>query len=157
MDQIRTKGGPVTISRASREDVPDIVALLRDDEIGAGREGTDLAPYEAAFALVDADPNQLLAIARTGDGEPAGTLQLSFVPGLTRGGATRFLVEGVRVHPSLRGTGLGAALMEWAHEQGRTRGAALAQLTSDKRRADAHRFYERLGYERTHDGFKIGL
>lgn len=157
MDQIRTKGVAVTVSRANRGDIADIVALLRDDEIGAGREGTDLAPYEAAFELVDADPNQFLAIARAEDGQAMGTMQLSFVPGLSRGGATRLLVEGVRVHPSARGTGLGRALMEWAHEQGRARGATLAQLTSDKRRADAHRFYERLGYERTHDGFKIGL
>ena len=68
MDEIRTKGGTVTVSRATRDDVADVVALLRDDEIGAGREGTDLAPYEAAFALVDADPNQFLAIARAEDG-----------------------------------------------------------------------------------------
>lgn len=157
MDHITTKGGTVTVSRAGREDVADIVALLRDDEIGVGREGADLSIYEAAFARVDADDNQLLAIARAEDGRAAGTMQLSFVPGLTRGGATRLLVEGVRVHSSTRGSGLGSALFAWAHDQGRARGAVLAQLTSDKRREDAHRFYERLGYERTHDGFKMGL
>lgn len=157
MDQIQTKGGTVTVSRARREDVPDVVALLRDDEIGVGREGADIDAYESAFARVDADANQLLVIARTDDGRAVGTMQLSFVPGLTRGGATRLLIEGVRVHSSTRGTGLGTELFAWAHRQGRARGATLAQLTSDKRRAEAHRFYERLGYSSTHEGFKVEL
>lgn len=157
MDQIMTKGGIVTVSRARPEDVPDIVALLRDDEIGMGREGADLSTYESAFASVDADENQLLAIARTEDGRAVGTLQLSFVPGLSRGGATRLLIEGVRVHSSTRGTGLGTELFAWAHRQGRARGATLAQLTTDRRRTEAHRFYERLGYARTHEGFKVDL
>lgn len=90
-------------------------------------------------------------------GAAAGTLQLTFIPGLSRGGAKRLVVEGVRVHSGTRGSGLGAALMEWAQEQGRSRGATLVQLTSDKRRTDAHRFYERLGYEATHEGFKLDL
>ncbi len=157
MDHITTKGGTVTVSRAGRDDVPDIVTLLRDDVIGAGREDAELSTYEAAFARIDTDDNQLLAIARAEDGSAVGTMQLSFVPGLSRGGATRLLIEGVRVHSATRGTGLGAALFAWAHDQGRARGAILAQLTSDKRRVEAHRFYETLGYERTHDGFKIGL
>ena len=146
-----------TASRATREDVADIVALLRDDDIGAGREGTDLAPYLAAFAAVDADPQQYLAIVRDTGGAAVGTLQLTFVPGLTRGGTLRMLVEGVRVGSAARGSGLGAALMEWAHEQARARGASLVQLTSDKRRPEAHRFYERLGYVASHEGFKLEL
>lgn len=157
MDRITTKGGTVTVARAGRGDVADIVALLRDDEIGSGREGADLDAYESAFDRVDADDNQLLVIARAEDGRAVGTMQLSFVPGLTRGGATRLLIEGVRVHSDLRGSGLGSALFAWAHDQGRARGAALAQLTSDKRRPEAHRFYERLGYTSTHDGFKMEL
>ncbi|KRE36064.1 GNAT family acetyltransferase [Janibacter sp. Soil728] len=158
MDTITTDAdGDFTVARATREDVPDIVDLLRDDEIGAGREGVDLAPYLAAFDEVDVDPQQLLAIVRGEGGAAAGTLQLTFVPGLSRGGAKRLIVEGVRVQSSTRGSGLGAALMEWAQEQGRSRGATLVQLTSDKRRADAHRFYERLGYVATHEGFKLDL
>lgn len=157
MDTITTAGREYTVARAAREDVQDIVDLLRDDEIGAGREGVDLAPYLAAFDEVDTDPQQLLAIVRDEGGAAAGTLQLTFVPGLSRGGAKRLIIEGVRVHSSTRGSGLGAALMEWAHEQGRARGVTLVQLTSDKRRGDAHRFYERLGYEATHEGFKIEL
>lgn len=157
MQQLATTRGTYTVSRATRDDVPDIVDLLRDDEIGATREGTDLAPYLAAFDAVDVDPHQLLAIVRDEGGQPAGTLQLTLIPGLTRGGATRLIIEGVRVHSSTRGSGLGSALMEWAHEQGRGRGATLAQLTSDKKREDAHRFYEHLGYAPTHEGFKIGL
>lgn len=79
------------------------------------------------------------------------------MPGLTRGGTLRMLVEGVRVGSAARGSGLGAALMEWAHEQARARGASLVQLTSDKRRPEAHRFYERLGYVASHEGFKLEL
>ncbi|GAA8847050.1 hypothetical protein DUHN55_22050 [Helicobacter pylori] len=86
---------------------------------------------------------------------PVGTLQLTFVPGLSRGGTMRMMVEGVRVHSSTRGSGLGGALMEWAHDQARARGVTLVQLTSDKRRPEAHRFYERLGYVATHEGFKL--
>lgn len=157
MEHLITHRGTYTVARASREDVPDIVALLRDDQIGAGREGVDLEPYLAAFAEVDADPQQLLAIVRDEGGAAAGTLQLTIVPGLSRGGAKRLIIEGVRVHSSTRGTGLGAAVMDWAHDRGRARGAVLAQLTSDKRRGEAHRFYERLGYTSTHEGIKIGL
>lgn len=157
MDRITTPSAVYDVARATREDVADIVGLLRDDEIGAGREGTDVEPYAAAFDAVDADPRQLLVIVRGGDGRAAATMQLTFVPGLTRGGATRLIVEGVRVHSSTRGSGLGAAMMAWAHEQGRSRGATIVQLTSDKRRGDAHRFYERLGYVATHEGFKLEL
>lgn len=157
MEHLITHGGTYTVARATREDVPDIVALLRDDEIGAGREGADLEPYLAAFAEIDADPQQLLAIVRDEGGVAAATMQLTFVPGLSRGGAKRMIVEGVRVHSSTRGSGLDVAVMDWAHAQGRSHGALLSQLTSDKRREDAHRFYQRLGYTSTHEGFKIGL
>lgn len=157
MHQLTTTRGNYTVARATRTDVADIVDLLRDDEIGSGREGTDLTPYLAAFDEVDADHHQLLAIVRDEGGAAAGTLQLTINPGLSRGGTKRLIIEGVRVHSSTRGSGLGAALMEWAHEQGRARGATIAQLTSDKRRGDAHRFYEHLGYASTHEGFKIGL
>lgn len=151
------QGTAYTVTRATREDVADIVALLQDDEIGAGRELTDLTPYLAAFDEITADSQQLLAIARDEGGHPAATLQLTFIPGLSRGGSKRMVIEGVRVHSRTRGSGLGILLMRWAHEQGRARGAVLAQLTSDKRRTDAHRFYERLGYSATHEGYKHDL
>lgn len=146
-----------TITRATREDVADIVALLQDDEIGAGRELPDLEPYLVAFAEVDTDPQHLLVIVRDEGGVAAATLQLTFVPGLSRGGSKRMIIEGVRVHSRTRGSGLGVRLIEWAHDAGRAQGAVLSQLTSDKRREDAHRFYERLGYSATHEGFKLSL
>lgn len=154
MDQITTENGTLTIARATHQDVPDILALLRDDEIGAAREDADLTTYETAFFHVDADPNQLLVIVRDEGGRPVGTMQLTFLAGLTRGGATRLLIEGVHVHSRDRGAGVGSALFAWAHEQGRARGASIAQLTSDRTRTEAHRFYEELGYVRSHEGFK---
>ena len=157
MDEIIIGRGRYAVSRATRADVADVVALLRDDEIGAGRELPDLGPYLVAFAEVDADPQQLLVIVRDEGGVAAGTLQLTLIPGLSRSGSKRMIIEGVRVHSRTRGSGLGARLIEWAHDQGRARGATLAQLTSDKRREDAHRFYDRLGYSATHEGFKLDL
>lgn len=157
LQEITTGPSTYAVARATRADVPDVVALLHDDEIGAGRELVDLAPYLAAFEEVAADPQQLLVIVRDEGGLPAATMQLTFIPGLSRGGAKRMIIEGVRVHSRARGSGLGARLVEWAHDEGRARGAALAQLTSDKRREDAHRFYVRLGYAATHEGLKLDL
>ncbi|MDX6261176.1 MAG: hypothetical protein QOH84_2864 [Kribbellaceae bacterium] len=147
----------VVIRRATATDVPGIVAMLADDEIGAGRETPDdLTPYAAAFTAIDADPNQLLVVAERND-ELIGTLQLTIIPGLSRQGATRALVEGVRVASSARGSGLGTTLMEWSIEEARARGCSILQLTSDKARTDAHRFYHRLGFAQTHEGFKLQL
>ena len=86
-----------------------------------------------------------------------GTLQLTMIPGLSRQGATRGLVEAVRVASSARGLGLGTTLMQWSIEEARTRGCAILQLTSDKTRVDAHRFYHQLGFTQTHEGFKLQL
>ncbi|MBM7808156.1 GNAT superfamily N-acetyltransferase [Geodermatophilus bullaregiensis] len=144
----------VVLRRATAADLPTIVALLADDPLGATREAADLAPYEAAFAAVDADPAHVLVVADDG-GTVVGTLQLSFVPGLSRRGALRAQVEGVRVAAAARGRGLGAALLRWTVEEARRRGAALVQLTTDKRRPDAHRFYERLGFTASHEGMKL--
>lgn len=142
------------IRRATAEDVPAIVAMLADDPLGATRESPDdLEPYLAAFRVLDADPHQYLAVADR-DGEVVGTLQLTFIPGLSRRAATRAQIEGVRVRSDQRGSGLGAELISWAIEEARARGCRLVQLTSDRTRTDAHRFYERLGYERSHEGFK---
>jgi GNAT superfamily N-acetyltransferase len=147
----------VVIRRAIATDVPGIVSMLVDDEIGAGRESPDdLTPYQAAFTAIDADPNQLLVVADR-NGELIGTLQLTIIPGLSRQGATRGQVEGVRVSSSARGTGLGTTLMQWSIEEARARGCTILQLTSDKARPDAHRFYLHLGFTQTHEGFKLQL
>jgi len=147
----------VEVRRAAAGDLAEIVALLADDPLGAAREnGADLAPYRAAFAEIDADPDQFLAVAVRGS-RVVGTLQLTFVPGLSRGAAKRAQVEAVRVHRDERGSGLGTHLMAWSEARAREAGCTLLQLTSDRARPDAHRFYERLGYTPSHLGFKKPL
>ena len=147
----------ITFRRARAEDVPAIVALLADDPLGADRETPDdPAPYQAAFAAIDADPQQLLVVADR-DGEVVGTAQLTYLPGLSRRGATRAQIEAVRVGAAARGAGLGSRLITWCVEQARQRGCAMVQLTSDVSRTDAHRFYEALGFTASHVGFKMRL
>jgi GNAT superfamily N-acetyltransferase len=155
---LRLDGGPVELRRATAADLPALVALLADDPLGAGREQTDgdLSPYRRAFDLVDADPAHLLVVA-VACGAVAGTLQLTFLPGLARRGALRAQLEAVRVSSDHRSRGLGAAMVGWAVEEGRRRGCALVQLTTDTSRADAHRFYERLGFVASHAGLKLPL
>ena len=202
-------GRTFVIRRATEADVPAIVALLRDDVLGAAREADvevvdragavaagaapaipdaeDAAPYARAFALIDADPNQLLvavteaagqadtpgraesaeqaesadqtrSAGQTHDGSTVvGTLQLSLLPSLSRRGTLRLQIEAVRVGPSAQGIGLGTAVFEWAHECGRRFGAGLVQLTTDKSRTGAQRFYDRLGYVASHEGMKLPL
>lgn len=145
------------VERAARTDAAALVALLADDEFGRTREGADLVRYEAAYDAISRDPAQYLAAVRDEAGRIVGTMQLTIVPGLSRGGTTRLQVEGVRVAGDARGTGLGTAMLEWAHNHGRARGATLAQLTTDAARDRAHAFYRRLGYEDTHVGFKRPL
>lgn len=144
----------VDIRRATAGDVPQIVAMLADDPLGATRERPGDPAYAKAFEEIDADPRQLLVVADL-DGAVVGTLQLTFVPGLSRLGATRALVEAVRVRADQRGTGLGGRLVRWAVDTARERGAALVQLTTDASRKDAHRFYQRLGFAPTHVGMKL--
>lgn len=146
----------LTIRRARRADLDPIVAMLADDELGATRENPGDPRYLTAFEAVDADPNQFLAVAEL-DGEVVGTLQLTFLPGLSRIGALRAQIEAVRVRRDQRGAGLGKLLFEWAIEQSRQRGAVLVQLTTDAGRTDAHRFYERLGFVASHVGLKLAL
>ncbi|WP_344683522.1 GNAT family N-acetyltransferase [Saccharopolyspora taberi] len=145
------------IRRATGADVPAIVALLADDELGSTRESPDdLAPYEHAFAQIDADRGEHLVVAER-DHQVIGTLQLSLLPGLSRRGALRAQIEGVRIAGSARGLGLGETLVRWAIDEARSLGCVLVQLTSDKTRGDAHRFYERLGFTASHEGFKLPL
>ena len=163
--QLVEKLGPMTsaqlssavIRRATAADVAGIVAMIADDQLGTTRESVDdLTPYLKAFEAIDTDPNQVLVVAERND-ELIGTLQLTIIPGLSRRGSSRGLVEAVRVAASARGSGLGTTLMEWAVEESRARGCSLVQLTSDKTRTDAHRFYERLGFTNSHEGFKLKL
>lgn len=145
------------IRPATAADLPAIVAMLADDPWGAGRESPDdLAPYRAAYRQLANDPNQHLVVAVRG-GNIVGTLQLTVVPGLSRRGATRSIIEGVRVHADERGSGLGTRMIEWAVDESRRLDCQLVQLTSDVARTDAHRFYERLGFTASHVGFKLAL
>ncbi|MET9888666.1 GNAT family N-acetyltransferase [Streptomyces sp. NPDC006465] len=145
------------IRAAVADDVPAIVAMLADDPLGAQRESPDdLTPYTVALERLSRDPNQHLVVAAR-ENRVVGTLQLTVIPGLSRKGATRSIIEGVRIHADERGSGLGTALIEWAIEESRRQDCHLVQLTSDASRTDAHRFYERLGFEASHVGFKLPL
>jgi GNAT superfamily N-acetyltransferase len=149
----------VSFRAAAARDLRTIVALLADDPIGRGREnpGSQLDTcYREAFAAIERDANQLLAVAER-SGDVIGVLQLSFIPGLTRRGMWRGQIEGVRVAAGERASGIGRAMLEWAIEECRRRGCGLVQLTSDKRRSAAHGFYEALGFEATHQGYKLSL
>lgn len=146
------------IVRAEQQHVPAIVALLTDDVLGQSREADPGDQrYQDAFAEIDADPNQVLLVVLGGDDQLAATAQLTFIPGLSRGGALRAQVEAVRVAADQRGRGLGEALFGWMIEYCTTRGAAMLQLTTDRQRADAVRFYERLGFVVSHHGLKLAL
>ncbi|MEU2582609.1 GNAT family N-acetyltransferase [Streptomyces avermitilis] len=138
-------------------DIPAIVAMLADDPLGAQRESPDdLTPYLTALERLAKDPNQHLVVAVRED-RVIGTLQLTIIPGLSRRGSTRSIIEGVRIHADERGSGLGTRLIEWAVDESRRQDCRLVQLTSDATRTAAHRFYERLGFEASHVGFKLPL
>jgi ribosomal protein S18 acetylase RimI-like enzyme len=149
-----------TIFRAATEtDLPAIVALLAADAMGRPREvlSEPIDPrYTAAFAAMAADPNQMLVVGEQA-GQVIGCLQLTFIPGLSRLGAWRGQVEGVRVAAEARNGGVGRAMMLWAIERCRARGCALVQLTTDCRRVDAQRFYTALGFKASHVGMKLTL
>ncbi len=149
----------VHVRAATREDVPRIVQMLADDSIGSTRERAEmpLAPeYWIAFEAISADPRQNVVVAEL-RGFVVGTLQLTFIPYLTHGGGERALVEGVRVDSAQRGAGIGRQLFEWVIERSRERGCRMVQLTTDKRRPDARRFYESLGFVASHEGMKLPL
>jgi GNAT superfamily N-acetyltransferase len=149
----------VRIRPATRDDVPSIVRMLADDPLGATREryaDTLPAEYWDAWDAIERDPNQLLIVADL-DGAAAGMLQLTFIPGLTRLGAWRAQIEGVRTDSARRGAGIGEIMVTWACDEARRRNCRLVQLTTDKQRPDAHRFYERLGFAATHEGMKREL
>lgn len=150
----------LTITEAGREHLPALVAMLHDDFLGQGREdvcGEAAAGYERAFAAITADPHNTLFVALGEANEPVGMFQLTFIPGLSYGGGWRALIEGVRTRADRRGQGIGEKMMRFAIETARERGCALVQLTTNKQRKDAHRFYARLGFELSHEGFKMML
>jgi len=160
---------------ATRADVPAILALLDDDEIARSRAATPAGAGEptagdagpdtpeavdaarwAAFEAIDADPRNQLIVADE-DGVVVGTCQLTFTPSLSRRGAERMTIEAVRIRTDRRGAGLGREMMRWSLARARERGCGLAQLTTDRRRTEAHRFYASLGFEASHVGFKLVL
>ena len=147
------------VREAQQRDLPAIVALYADDQLGSTRErpGEPLAEeYLRAFRAVTDDPRTRLVVAEV-DGEVVGTLQLTYLPHLVRRGGERAQIEAVRVASSQRGSGLGRELLTWAVDQARERGCALVQLTTDAARPDAHRFYESLGFTASHVGMKLTL
>lgn len=141
--------------------MPAVLALLADDDISRDRgfgtvpEEVDAATW-AAFEAIDADPGNELIVAED-DGEIVATCQLTFTPGLSRGGAWRMTVEAVRVTTNRRGGGIGRRLMAYAIGRARERNCRVVQLTTDKRRTEAHRFYESLGFVASHEGMKKSL
>ncbi len=149
----------VVFRKARVADLTAIVDMLSDDTIGATREGCSDPPdprYIAAFEAIDSYPNQFLAVAEQ-DGFVVDCLQLTFIPGLSRTGMWRGQIESVRTAKSVRGGGLGRRMFEWAISECRERGCRLVQLTTDKVRPDAFRFYESLGFEASHEGMKLKL
>ncbi len=148
-----------TFRLATLADLPTVLALLAEDAIARERSGyaVEVSPaVRAAFDEISADPNNELLVGER-EGEVIACLQLTYIPGLSRGGMRRALVEAVRVRADLRGQRIGEQLMEEAMARARARGCGLIQLTTDKRREAAHRFYARLGFEASHEGMKRPL
>ncbi|MGN9913715.1 N-acetyltransferase family protein [Phytohabitans sp. LJ34] len=141
---------------ATHADLPAIVTMLVDDSLGATRESVDDPAYTAAFASIDADPRNELVVADRA-GEVIGTMQLTYIPGLSHRGGERLHIEAVRIRADQRGRGLGREMIQWAVDRARERGCRLVQLTTDKRRVDAHRFYASLGFTASHEGMKLRL
>lgn len=156
---LSTRSGDVTLRSAGPDDLDALTALLSDDPISAARgdvaDESDRPRYAAALRAVVEDPANALLVAVDRDGRLVGTFQLTRIPGMARQGATRLLVEAVRVRSDLRSSGIGGAMMRWVTDVAAPAlDVALVQLTSDAARVDAHRFYERLGFTGSHVGFK---
>ncbi len=147
---------PVTFRAGCRDEVPAVLALLRDDMLGVAREGDELAPYLAAWDAMQAEAANHLIVGLTGD-RVVACYQITFITGLSLHAARRAQIEGVRVHPDLRGQGLGAALIRDAESRARAAGCKLLQFTTNRSRQDAHRFYDRLGFTPSHIGYKKSL
>lgn len=151
--------GEVVYRLAKRADLPSIVRMLADDDLGSQRERYQEPlpePYYAAFEKIDADANHELIVAEH-DGEVIGSLHLMLLPSVSFQGGLRAQVESVRVDKRFQSQGIGSEMMRWTIERARQHGAQVLQLTTHKTRRDAHRFYERLGFEGTHLGMKLSL
>ena len=144
---------------AARPDLPTIVRLLADDDLGSQRERNEVplpASYYSAFEEINRDPNHELIVAEV-SGEVIGTLHLMFLPSISYQGGLRAQVESVRIDTQYQGQGIGSQMMKWAIGRAKVRGAHIVQLTTHKSREDAHRFYERLGFKGTHLGMKLSI
>jgi ribosomal protein S18 acetylase RimI-like enzyme len=149
----------LSFRKARAEDVPAIVRMRADDPLGAAREkiGDPLPDtYSKAFASIEADPNNELVVAKL-DTEILGVFQITYIPNLTYQGSWRALIEGVRISSKARAKGIGRAMVESAIARARERGCSLVQLTTDKSRPDAKRFYESLGFVASHEGMKLNI
>ncbi|MEQ8904857.1 GNAT family N-acetyltransferase [Ekhidna sp.] len=146
------------IRRATKDDIIHIVEMLADDELGSKREDyREPLPekYFAAFSKIEKDLNQNLLVAISDNGEVVGTAQLTFIPYLTYQGGIRAQIEAVRIKSTHRSTGIGKKLFQWMITSAKEQGAHLIQLTTDKARPDALRFYEKLGFKASHEGMKM--
>ncbi|WP_421812298.1 GNAT family N-acetyltransferase [Flagellimonas sp.] len=144
--------------KATIKDVPTIVEMIADDALGSKRENYTIPlpkTYYDAFERIDSDPNQELTVVENKTGEVIGVFQMTFIPYLTYQGGIRAQIEGVRVHKDHRGLGIGKTIFQWAIQRAKERNAHVLQLTTDKKRPDAIRFYESLGFKASHEGMKI--
>lgn len=159
MNGINNMNEILNFRRARHDDLRELIAMLADDTLGAKREKyADPLPesYYLAFNAIEADPNNELIVALRGE-EIAGMMQLTFIPYLTYQGSWRAQVEGVRIKKAYRGSGFGTQMFEWAIQRARERGCHMLQLTTDKSRPDALKFYESLGFTASHEGMKLHL
>lgn len=148
----------LSIRQAEFKDLPAVVQLLAQDKLGQKRENYTLPlpqSYVTAFEKIDSDSNQELVVLENEKAETVGTLQLTFIPYLTYRGGTRAQIEAVRIREDQRGKGLGKNLLEWAIQRAKDRGAHILQLTTDKQRPEALKFYESLGFVASHEGMKM--
>lgn len=154
-----TRVGEATLRRAAEDDLDELMGLLSDDPVSASRgdvaAAKDREAYRRALEEIIEDPSNEVVVVEDEHGSLVGTMQLTRIPGMARRGATRLLIEAVRVSSTLRSSGIGSAMMQWTvGPAAESLAADLVQLTSDAARADAHRFYERLGFVGSHIGFK---
>ncbi len=159
MSAAPTEGVDLAIREAGPADLEPIMRLHEEDSLGGHGDAwtpENRAAYEAAFAAIAASPDNSLYVAEM-DGRVVGTFQLTFIPALTGRGGMRLRIGSVQVLAALRSKGIGARMIQFAEETARARGARGVELSSNKRRTDAHRFYERLGYAKSHEAFKKSL
>jgi len=148
----------VIFRKAILSDITDIIAMLADDPLGALREDLQhLEKYEQAYHIINKDHNQELIVVENESGEIIGTFHLTFLQYLTHQGSIRAQIESVRVREDYRGKGIGEKMFQWIINRAKEKGAHLVQLTSDKKRPDAIRFYEKLGFTASHEGMKRSI